>query len=193
MVGTYVLAAGVVLTPLCAYTLDGRVRSFVLSRERGGERFAFALLNEMGDGRYHVALWSGITLAGYITGNREIYEFGKYGGLSFLLTGISTLALKSAIGRARPHTGLGVMHFRPLSLDDDFHSLPSGHTSVAFSAAGYVFSKTDNPLVKWGTLVLASGVGLARVYYDRHWLSDVLLGASLGFSIGYTVGRFSGE
>jgi membrane-associated phospholipid phosphatase len=41
--------------------------------------------------------------------------------------------------------------------------------------------------------VLASGIGLSRIEKDKHHLSDVLAGATLGIIVGRTVTRVDGE
>lgn len=83
-------------------------------------------------------------------------------GGSALLT---TEALKYTINSTRPNGG--------------DHSFPSGHTSLAFSGAGYL-------RVRYGWKVglpfelLAATVGFARVQsHDHHWY-DVVAGAAIG-------------
>lgn len=73
----------------------------------------------------------------------------------------------------------------------------SGHTAMAAASAGAVCAHhTFMPL--WGHPVadgfacgLGSGAmvatGVARVMADRHYLSDVLVGGAVGFSVGYLV------
>jgi len=41
--------------------------------------------------------------------------------------------------------------------------------------------------------VLASGIGLSRVERNKHYLSDVLAGATLGIIVGRTVTRVNDE
>ena len=41
--------------------------------------------------------------------------------------------------------------------------------------------------------VLASGIGLSRIESNRHNLSDVLAGATIGLIVGRTVSRLDGE
>ncbi len=189
MVEGLVLGTSLLLTPVAVYTADESLRGYVQSHRSRNLDLLFHAINPLGDGKVHALGWAGVALTGYLLKDDALYSLGKWGEVSFLITGITTLGLKVAIGRARPGVGKGATYFRPFSLDDDFNSLPSGHTSVAFSSAGYLFARSRNPWVRWGSLALATGVGAARIYLDRHWLSDVLLGAGLGFSIGYFVGR----
>ncbi len=88
--------------------------------------------------------------------------------------------LNRALGRRRPSEELGSWQFDP------FHghaSLGSGHTAYAFAIAGAVDEVTEG----WWSIpfyAAAAGTGLSRVYQDRHWLSDVAVGAVIGLWVG---------
>lgn len=90
-----------------------------------------------------------------------------------------TGALKYSLHRQRPDGG-------------DYYSLPSGHTSSAFSLA-----TVANAHYGWKVGVpaylLASGIGLSRIEANRHYLSDVVAGAALGIVVGRTVTRVNGS
>ena len=66
-------------------------------------------------------------------------------------------------------------------------SLPSAHTSEAFAFATLSNRNIDSirmpqlvrPVIKTGNIVLASGVGWARIEAQRHYPSDVLASAAL--------------
>jgi hypothetical protein len=61
-------------------------------------------------------------------------------------------------------------------------SFPSGHTATAFVAAEFLHQEYgDNSVwISIGGYGLASLIGLARVYNNRHWVSDVVAGAGIG-------------
>jgi len=44
----------------------------------------------------------------------------------------------------------------------------------------------DEPWVGILSYSIATGVGLSRIYDNKHWSSDVMIGAALGFAIGKT-------
>ena len=61
-------------------------------------------------------------------------------------------------------------------------SFPSGHTSNAFVAAEFLHQEYKNQSV-WisaGGYGMASLIAVARVYNNKHWISDVLTGAGIG-------------
>jgi membrane-associated phospholipid phosphatase len=65
------------------------------------------------------------------------------------------------------------------------NSFPSGHTTTAFMGA-HVFHKEygeRSPYYSIGGYLLASVTGFFRQLNDRHWSSDVLVGAGLGISL----------
>ena len=61
-------------------------------------------------------------------------------------------------------------------------SFPSGHTATAFVAAEFLHQEYGDKSV-WisiGGYGMASLVGIARIYNNKHWVSDVLAGAGTG-------------
>jgi membrane-associated phospholipid phosphatase len=103
------------------------------------------------------------------------YDFAQ----AMIVNGAHTGILKHSVGRARPD-------------GSDRLSFPSGHTSTAFSLAT-VAQKHYGWKVGAPLYALASGIGLSRIESDRHHLSDVLAGATLGVIVGRTVARLDGE
>lgn len=64
----------------------------------------------------------------------------------------------------------------------DNHSFPSGHTATAFMTAT-MLSKEYGHLSPWvsvGSYALATTTGLMRVANNKHWISDVMVGAGFG-------------
>ena len=93
--------------------------------------------------------------------------------------------LKWAFGRYRPIMlfDKGLYGFSWFASNGDMHSFPSGHTTRIFSlmtALGMV-----RPKERWFFLGAAVLVGASRVIVTRHYPSDVLVGAFLGFSCAW--------
>ncbi|NJS14372.1 MAG: phosphatase PAP2 family protein [Sphingopyxis sp.] len=74
-----------------------------------------------------------------------------------------------------------------LDLSDD-KSFPSGHTSVAFAAAGTIHNRRGWKAGLPAYLV-ASFVGLSRVEARKHRVGDVLVGAALGAGTAHLITR----
>jgi membrane-associated phospholipid phosphatase len=62
------------------------------------------------------------------------------------------------------------------------YSFPSGHTSTAFVAAEFLHQeyKDQSVWISVGGYTMASLIGVARIYNNKHWLSDVVAGAGIG-------------
>ena len=88
---------------------------------------------------------------------------------SELLVGILTYSMKNSTHVPRPDTG------QPTSF-------PSGHTAQAFAAATFMAKEYGNKSIWYsiGAFTVATGVGAMRVMNNRHWVSDVLVGAGIG-------------
>ncbi|PZR15335.1 MAG: PAP2 family protein [Flavobacterium psychrophilum] len=88
---------------------------------------------------------------------------------SELLVGILTYSLKKITAVPRPDTG------QPTSF-------PSGHTAQAFAAATFMAKEYGHKSIWYsiGAYTVATGIGTMRVMNNRHWVSDVLVGAGIG-------------
>lgn len=62
-------------------------------------------------------------------------------------------------------------------------SFPSGHTASSFAAAASIFHYSRKAGIP--ALVMASAVGISRVYLCVHWPSDVIAGAVVGIVVAY--------
>jgi membrane-associated phospholipid phosphatase len=101
-----------------------------------------------------------------------------------LYSGGITGVLKFAFGRARPFMKKGSADYQPFALlDDGFHSLPSGHTTLAFALSTVLSRNASSNALKVLVFVPAALTALSRVYQDYHWASDCLLSAVVGLSI----------
>lgn len=138
--------------------------------------------------------------SGHATDYRRAADLGLHGTEAVIL-GLGTVAvLKGATGRARPLVDIdNPRDFklgRGFGKDDRYRSFPSGHTVMAFSAAAAVTSETgrfwpgSRPYIGLAMYGGASLVGLSRMYDNKHWASDVLVGAAIGTFAGQKVVRY---
>jgi membrane-associated phospholipid phosphatase len=92
-----------------------------------------------------------------------------------------TLALQSEalmIAMVRPLKYI-VDERRP---DGGSHSFPSGHTAQAFMAATFLHKEFRKKSIWYSVAgyTMATAVGSCRMMSNRHWASDVLVGAGVG-------------
>lgn len=84
--------------------------------------------------------------------------------------------LNQALGRGRPAWGSGPFDFQPFS---GHASFPSGHAAFAFGVAGSLDAVTESAAVAAIAYGVAGVTAVSRVYDDRHWVSDVVVGSVL--------------
>jgi PAP2 superfamily len=64
-------------------------------------------------------------------------------------------------------------------------SFPSGHAATSFAFASVIAHRSPhNFWLKWGAYGLATGVSLARVGGKKHFVSDIVVGGTLGYVTG---------
>jgi PAP2 superfamily len=140
-------------------------------------------------------LWSNVGLGTEIGAGFATWGVGCIGrkpslrdnGLTALTAmgaaGTLDLALKLAFDREFP--------YKPGSHGDFWgggRSFPSGHAATSFAfAAAIAHRYPHNRWVKWGAYGLATGVALSRYPGKKHYLSDILVGSTLGYVTGVYV------
>ncbi|HEY7482716.1 MAG TPA: phosphatase PAP2 family protein [Gemmatimonadales bacterium] len=164
---------------------DGSVRQEV-QEHRGATTNSLAKIGKtLGEWQFLVPTISAGLLAGQLSGSRDLKRVMLHAGAATVLaTGVTT-GLKYSIGRTRPGSG-DPDQFRPFSGSNSF---PSGHTAAAFALATSIADQTGD---SWSDVILYSAAtltALSRVNDDRHWTSDVLIGALIGHLSGRWVAR----
>jgi membrane-associated phospholipid phosphatase len=124
---------------------------------------------------------------------------------SLALSGFASVTLEHTTGRERPYVrecreGGDPSYAEDCRTSDDKErnqSMPSGHSAMAFTGAGLICAHhTRLPL--YGSKVTdgaacvvamtgATVQGATRLTADRHYLTDVLVGGTLGFASGYVL------
>ena len=77
----------------------------------------------------------------------------------------------------------------------NLNSFPSGHTATAFMTATWLhkeYGLTRSPLYSIAGYSVATLVGLTRQLRNKHWFSDVLFGAGIGY-LGVEVGYLASD
>ena len=138
---------------------------------------------------------------GRVAHKPDIQALGWHGTESVILAGSTTWIFKTLAGRARPYVSKDTSpaDFKLFGgfMNGDRMSFPSGHTTTAFAAASAVTSEAriiwpgHSWLVAPAMYGGATLVGLSRMYHDKHWASDVVVGAAIGTFTGIKVIRYT--
>lgn len=150
-----------------------------------------------------VVIGAGLWAAGQFGGNRTQRLVGLRSLEAIVVSGAVTGMIKSVTGRARPDRSPGnardFVIWRGIGDDGDFQSFPSGHTTAAFAFAAAVDAEWGRLSPKRAGWVgpalygVAALTGVSRVFNDRHWASDVLLGGVIGYVAGHAVVRWHAD
>jgi undecaprenyl-diphosphatase len=133
-------------------------------------------LTRLGDGKS----WTALGLACLATRTRLGTHLGLRLAAATIGATILSQGLKRSLTRARPD--VAIAGFEPLAENPDRFSFPSGHSAAAFAVAVAFAGEPGGvgPLA----LLLATGIGLSRVYLGAHYPLDVAAGGALGVFAG---------
>jgi len=183
-----VLPLSAILLGTCGLiALDEDIRCSVQEINSNSWDEIFAFSKEFGDGRATLSIAGIFYLAGKIFNDEKSQETAISALESFIFSGLICSSVKVLAGRSRPYREEGSGRFYGPTFDNSKLSLPSGHATVAFSLASVIASEYDNLLIDISAYTIASLTSLSRVYDDKHWTSDVALGAIIGTLVGRAV------
>jgi len=113
-------------------------------------------------------LLGGLTAIG-VKGRSTPFDRAGLWLMASALTGVFTYGLKYTTAYLRPD-------------GSDRLSFPSGHASFAFAGAGILDREFGqaNVLIPIAGYAMAGTTGYLRMVNDKHWISDVLVGAGIG-------------
>jgi len=173
------------------YTQDEQIREFFQSnRSNFTDNASKYFFDPLGSGLYSLP-FLGIL---YIYGNARNAERAEAAALNgvkaYIISGVFAHIIKQISHRHRPYQDIPS---DPKNWDGPFSdikytSFPSAHTITAFSIATVLASTYKDK--KWVAILsysLAGLAGLSRLNDDKHWASDVFVGAVLGIAIGKTI------
>lgn len=167
-VGLGLVGAGVILSAADVQTRSLRTDYLPTFRYRYDDYLQFApavaMVGLKALGLESRSSWERMTLAG---------------GLSTGIMLSTVYVVKYGLGRLRPD-------------GSTYNSFPSGHTAMAFTAAS-LLQKEYGSLSPWvgiASYTAATITGISRMLNNRHWLSDVVVGAGVGIlstNLGYLI------
>ena len=164
-------------------TADRPLREFIVEHQDKNLQSFSKVMYPFGN-RLPPVLLAGLYATSLVTKNRRLEHTTLAATKSLAISTIVYTSSKALIRRQRPTRTDDPLNFVAPFTKKGFTSFPSGHANTAFSVAtAFALHYKDVKWVPWVAYTLASLTSLSRLYDDRHWASDVLLGASLGHFI----------
>lgn len=151
-------------------------------------------------GIYEVFTVAGIGAYGLISKNNRMANTALLASQAYITSGAITTVLKFLSGRTRPSYYPAGVEAEPRflgpfhkSLNDangskENSSFPSGHSAVAFAVATvFATEYNDKPVVQVVAYSVASLISISRITENKHWVTDVVTGAAIGYLSGKLV------
>jgi membrane-associated phospholipid phosphatase len=197
-----IYAGAFTVATVALFPLDKKIAQNLQDKHNQGNRFFhhqatnFRLIAQPGA----FAIGGALYLGGRLAHNERMADLGLHGSEAILVGLLTTGAIKGTAGRARPYMGTDSPHnfklFRGFTGGSDYSSFPSGHTLTGFAAAAAVTAETHRwwPHSTWYIAPVMYGgatmIGLSRMYNNKHWASDVMMGAAIGTFAGRKVVQY---
>ncbi len=167
-----------------AVIADRPVRDF-MRRQTPGNAFLDKVEN-FGQ-TYALGVMGGFYLAGKITDNEKSVNVAQNLVAASLISATINQTLKIAVNRSRPRDDLGISHFQGYTGLNNNSSFPSGHTTEAFTLASVIATHYEDAWVTYTAYSVAGLVGVARMYHNAHFASDVVASAFIGTYVGKSI------
>lgn len=173
-----VLASGSLL-----FALDGEIQEWVQKRRGSTSEDISRIFSPLGHGLFLGSSLILIYASGEILEDSKLRKTALLSLESWVISGVIVTGLKCFTGRARPRSDESHTSFHPLSSRSRYHSFPSGHASSAFAVSTTIADQSESTVVDILAYSLATLASISRIHDDKHWISDVFIGAAIGHFI----------
>ena len=173
---------------ILAYTQDEKIQKYFVNHQTStATNLSKYIFEPFGNGKGTCVVIGGLYATGWLLKDKRLAGTSLTAVKAFGVSTAVALLIKQLTHRHRPFQDDIPDHTNwegPFS-NIDYTSFPSGHSTAAFSLAT-VFAMEYNSTV-WVPLLaysLAAGTAVSRLYDNKHWASDVVIGSALGFVTG---------
>lgn len=145
-------------------------------------------LYELGSGQYILPMAGILYTTGRLTKNADLRDAGLGCAAGHLSSAGLRDIIYALVSRARPRITAEPYHIAlPGTKNWDMHSFLSGHIANSMSCASFLGHRFSLGAAEPLPYMYSAAIGLGRMADGRHWFSDTMAGALMGFAIGRTV------
>ncbi|MBM3212049.1 phosphatase PAP2 family protein [Candidatus Poribacteria bacterium] len=175
-------AASYVMIGSCLYIMDEEINELVLHNSNDFTKGVSVVGKQFGEGRFILPAM-GITYAtGYFYDSPKLMDTSLLCLKSFFLANGVSVSLKYLTQRHRPYHEKGKGFWNGKGFSTKRESFPSGHTTVVWSTAPIVAEKyKESRWVPPVVYTIATATSYSRMHDNKHWSSDVFIGAVIGY------------
>jgi membrane-associated phospholipid phosphatase len=160
-------------TALLVHPNDGKINRTLIAR--GWVHDAFQPGKIIGYGQTQFAVAATTYTVGRVSNSPKVTHLGVDLLRAQIVAQTVTFAIKRTVNRERPDKS-------------NTYSFPSGHAAVTFASAT-VLERHLGWRYALPTYLISSYVAASRLHENRHYMSDVIFGATLGIVVGRTITR----
>ena len=169
-----------------AYTQDEKIQKyFVGHQSETADNLSKYVFEPFG--RFAPVLIGSLYLGGRLAKDNRLAGTSLTAAKAFVVSAVAAGIVKQLTHRHRPYQDDIPDHANwdgPFS-SIEYTSFPSGHATSAFSMATvYAMEYSSTIWVPLLSYTLATGTAVSRLYDNKHWASDVVIGSALGFVTG---------
>ncbi len=177
------------------YLTDGYINDMMLRNRNPFLNEVSVFAERFGNRDIVIPALAGLFITGYLADSPRLREIGLYSFESALFASVCYQVVQMLSQRKRPGEGREYDDWGGPSLNLRAMSFPSGHTTLAFSVMTVIarLFERESTIIPVAAYGIASLTALSRLYDNRHWASDVFLGASIGYFVASAVVRLHRE
>ncbi|MEI8048439.1 MAG: phosphatase PAP2 family protein [Bacteroidota bacterium] len=169
-----------------AYTQDEQIQKYFVSHQsETASNFSKYLFEPFG--RFAPVIIGGFFLGGRLAKDNRLAGTSLTAAKALVVSSVCANIVKQLTHRHRPYQDEIPDHANwdgPFS-DFEYNSFPSGHSTAAFSMATvFAMEYSETIWIPVLAYTLATGTAVSRLYDNKHWASDVVIGSALGFVTG---------
>lgn len=193
----WITLGAVVSTGLLAYSQDEKIQEFFTHRQsKTASKLSKYIFEPIGNGKITSVILGGFYLGGLVAKDNRLAGTSLTAAKAVFVSSVCTQVLKQLSHRHRPFqdaTPDKTLWDGPFG-KTSFNSFPSGHSTAAFGLATvFAFEYRKTIWIPCLAYTLATGTAISRLYDNKHWASDVVIGSAIGFFTGRFMWKQSGK